>query len=79
LRGCWIAEISTSASGGKPAGQATGSVNDYWRSEAELRQALANPDQLPLGELDNAVEFHDESEETFLRRLWRDLYGDEPI
>jgi len=46
---------------------------------AELRQALANPGQLPTGELDNAVEYNDESEETFLRRLWRDLYGDEPI
>ena len=47
--------------------------------KAELRQALANPGQLPTGELDNAVEYNDESEETFLRRLWRDLYGDEPI
>ena len=42
-------------------------------------QALANPGQLPTGELDNAVEYNDESEETFLHRLWRDLYGDEPI
>jgi len=47
--------------------------------KAELRQALANPGQLPKGELDNAVEYNDESEETFLRRLWRDLYGGEPI
>ena len=47
--------------------------------KAELRQALANPGQLPTGELDNAVEYNDGSEETFLRRLWRDLYGDEPI
>jgi hypothetical protein len=47
--------------------------------KAELRQALANPDQLPAGELDNAVEYNDEGEEKFLRRLWRDLYGDEPI
>lgn len=47
--------------------------------KAELRQALDNPDQLPAGELDNAVEYNDESEEKFLRRLWRDLYGNEPI
>ena len=47
--------------------------------KAELRQAVANPGQLLTGELDNAVEYNDESEETFLRRLWRDLYGDEPI
>jgi hypothetical protein len=44
----------------------------------ELRQALADPGQLPEGELDNAVEFTDEDEAAFLRRLWRDLYGDEP-
>lgn len=47
--------------------------------KAELRQALAEPRQLPTGELDNAVEFNDATEEEFLRRLWRDLYGDEPI
>ena len=44
----------------------------------ELRQALADPGQLPEGELDDAVEFTDEDEVAFLRRLWRDLYGDEP-
>ena len=47
--------------------------------KAELRQALADPSQLPEGELDDAVEYHDESDEEFLRRLWRDLYGDEPV
>jgi plasmid stabilization system protein ParE len=46
--------------------------------KAELRQALADPGQLPEGELDDAVEYNDESDEKFLRRLWRDLYGDEP-
>lgn len=44
----------------------------------ELRQALADPGRLPESELDNAVEFTDENEAAFLRRLWRDLYGDEP-
>jgi hypothetical protein len=43
----------------------------------ELRQALADPRQLPEGELDDAVEYDDENDEAFLRRLWRDLYGDE--
>jgi ABC-type oligopeptide transport system substrate-binding subunit len=45
--------------------------------KAELQQALADPSQLPDGELDDAVEYNDESDETFLPRLWRDLYGDE--
>jgi hypothetical protein len=46
--------------------------------KAELRQALADPSQLPEGELDDAVEYRDGNDEAFLRRLWRDLYGDEP-
>ena len=46
--------------------------------KAELRQALTDPGQLPEGELEDAVEYHEESDEQFLRRLWRDLYGDEP-
>jgi hypothetical protein len=46
--------------------------------KAELRQALADPSRLPEGELDDAVEYNDENDEAFLRRLWRDLYGDEP-
>lgn len=47
--------------------------------KAELRQALADPRQLPGNELSEAVEYDDGSDERFLRRLWRDLYGDEPI
>jgi hypothetical protein len=46
--------------------------------KAELRQALADPGQLPAGELDAAVEYGEESDGQFLSRLWRDLYGDEP-
>jgi hypothetical protein len=46
--------------------------------KTELRQALTDPGQLPEGELDDAVEYSEESDEKFLRRLWRDLYGDEP-
>jgi hypothetical protein len=41
--------------------------------------ALADPSQLPEGELDDAVEYSEESDEKFLRRLRRDLYGDEPV
>jgi hypothetical protein len=47
--------------------------------KAELRRALADPSQLPAGELDEAVEYDDGSDEKFLRRLWHDLYGNEPI
>jgi hypothetical protein len=45
----------------------------------ELRQALTDPSQLPKNELDDAVEYDDGTDEKFLRRLWRDLYGDEPV
>ena len=47
--------------------------------KAELRQALADPGQLPRGELDTAAEYSDENDEKFLRRLWRDLYGGEAV
>jgi hypothetical protein len=45
--------------------------------KAELREALADPSRLPDDELFNAVDYGDGSDEKFLRRLWRDLYGDE--
>jgi hypothetical protein len=44
----------------------------------ELREALADPSLLPDNELSNAVEYDDGSSQAFLRRLWHDLYGDEP-
>jgi hypothetical protein len=47
--------------------------------KAELREALADPGQLPDHELFKAVDYGDGSDERFLRRLWRDLYGEEPI
>lgn len=47
--------------------------------KAELRKALLNPDVIPDDELYEAVQFDDGSEEKFLRRLWRDLYPDEPV
>ena len=43
----------------------------------ELREALADPSQLPDDELSKAVQYDDGSTQAFLRRLWRDLYGDE--
>ena len=46
--------------------------------KAELRQALQDPGQLPGDELSESVEYSDGSDEAFLRRLWHDLYGDEP-
>jgi hypothetical protein len=45
----------------------------------ELQDALADLSQLPDDELFKAVDYGDGSDERFLRRLWRDLYGDEPI
>jgi hypothetical protein len=44
---------------------------------AELRQALADPG-LPPGELFHGVGYGEGSDEAFLRRLWQDLYGDQP-
>jgi hypothetical protein len=46
--------------------------------KAELRQAVQDPGLLPGDVLFEAVEYGDGSE-AFLRRLWRDLYGDEPL
>jgi hypothetical protein len=47
--------------------------------KSELREALRDPSQLPGDELFNAVDYGDGSDEAFLRRLWRELYGDEPF
>ena len=47
--------------------------------KAELRQAITHPDQLPSDELFDQVQYDDGSDKAFLRRLWRDLYGDEPV
>jgi hypothetical protein len=44
----------------------------------ELREALAGPGRLPGDELFRAVDYGDGNDERFLRRLWHDLYGDEP-
>ena len=47
--------------------------------KTELRQAITHPGQLPGDELFRHVQYDDGSDEKFLRRLWRDLYGDEPV
>ena len=47
--------------------------------KSELRQAIIQPDQVPRDEISNHVQYDDGSPEKFLLRLWRDLYGDEPI
>jgi hypothetical protein len=47
--------------------------------KAELRQAIAQPDLVPDDELFSHVVYEDGTTEAFLRRLWRDLYGDEPV
>lgn len=47
--------------------------------KSELREALKDPSQLPGEELSESVEYDDGSDEAFLSRLWRDLYGDEPL
>ena len=46
--------------------------------KAELRQAVSDPGRVPAGELSRHVRYEDGSPGAFLRRLWRDLYGDEP-
>jgi hypothetical protein len=45
----------------------------------ELRDGLTSPDELPRAELSQAVQYDDGSADAFLRRLWRDLYPDEPV
>lgn len=45
----------------------------------ELRQAIQDPGLLPGNELFRHVAYEDGSDEKFLRRLWRDLYDDEPV
>lgn len=47
--------------------------------KAELRDAITHPDEVPRAELSSHVQYDDGSPEKFLRRLWRDLYGDEPV
>ncbi|MFL6077410.1 MAG: hypothetical protein ACJ73S_28950 [Mycobacteriales bacterium] len=43
----------------------------------QLREAAKEPSRVPEGALFRAACYDDGSDERFLRRLWRDLYGDE--
>jgi hypothetical protein len=53
---------------------------DAVRFKEEFQRLLAgDQDQLPKGALGTAAEFDDGSDEAFLRRLWHELYGDEPV
>jgi hypothetical protein len=45
----------------------------------ELCEARLDLIKLPGDELWESVEYGDGSDEAFLRRLWYDLYGDEPV
>ena len=47
--------------------------------KSELRQAIMHTEQVPRRELFSHVQYYDGSPEKFLVRLWRDLYGDEPV
>jgi hypothetical protein len=50
------------------------------RFKDEFRRLLSGDlDQLPKGALGTAAEFDDGTDEAFLRRLWHELYGDEPV
>lgn len=49
------------------------------RFKVELREVMADPSKLPENALFTAAQYDDGSDEAFLRRLWRDLYGDEPV
>jgi hypothetical protein len=47
------------------------------RFKQELREVVGDPAKVSDGALFQAAEYSDGSDEKFLRRLWRDLYGDE--
>jgi hypothetical protein len=49
------------------------------RFKEELRQALRAPADVPQADLYREVQYGDGSAERFLRRLWHDLYPDEPV
>jgi hypothetical protein len=52
-------------------------VEKMVRFKEQLREALREPSQVPAGALSTAAQYDDGSDEKFLRRLWRDLYGGE--
>jgi hypothetical protein len=49
------------------------------RFKEQLSAALTDVHAVPEDALFNAAQYDDGSDEAFLRRLWRDLYPDEPV
>lgn len=50
------------------------------RFKNEFRRLLSGElDAVPKGALGTASAYEDGSDEAFLRRLWHELYGDEPV
>jgi hypothetical protein len=50
------------------------------RFKDEFRRLLSGElDKLPEYALFTAAEYEDGSDEVFLRRLWHEIYGDEPV
>jgi len=54
-------------------------LDDMRVFKEELRRAVRDPAVLPEGALFKAGAFEDGTDQAFLDRLWRDLYGDEPV
>ena len=56
---------------------------DVARFKRELREALEDPNRIPGNAthktLFRAAEYGDGTDERFLKRLWRELYPDEPV
>jgi hypothetical protein len=53
---------------------------DTRRFKAELRMViLGQTEGLPPSALSEAAEYDDGDQDTFVRRLWRDLFPDEPL
>lgn len=54
--------------------------NEAIRFKDEFRRLLSGDlDKLPEYALFTAAEYEDGSDKAFLQRLWRELYGDEPV
>ena len=55
-------------------------TEEVTRFKDEFRRLLSGElDKLPREALSTAAEFEDGSDEAFLRRLWQELFGDEPV
>ena len=78
----WLAAPSRgtiAAKAGRIAGPAWREDDLEMRAfKAELREDVIRPERVPGRELSKDVQYEDGRPAAFLRRLWRDLYGDEP-